>query len=105
MIASQSRAYPPDSSKANIPLIRALAVATNIDPPASPCGMCRQFMREFLQPDVKVYMYGKKGYVDGQSTDGRVNGAVVMTMAELLPMSFGPNDMERNDEKAKPSFE
>ena len=26
---------------------RAIAVATDISPPASPCGMCRQFIREF----------------------------------------------------------
>ena len=59
--------------------------------------MCRQFMREFLQPEVKVWMYGKKGFVEGWTGDegyGRVHGAVVMTMADLLPMSFGPNDLK-----------
>jgi len=29
--------------------IRAIAVATDISPPASPCGMCRQFIREFCE--------------------------------------------------------
>lgn len=29
--------------------IRALAVATDISPPASPCGMCRQYIREFCE--------------------------------------------------------
>jgi len=29
--------------------IRALAVSTDISPPASPCGMCRQFIREFCE--------------------------------------------------------
>lgn len=28
---------------------RAIAVATDITPPASPCGMCRQFIREFCE--------------------------------------------------------
>lgn len=28
---------------------RAIAVATDISPPASPCGMCRQFLREFCE--------------------------------------------------------
>ena len=32
-----------------------------------------------------------------------MNGAVVMTMAELLPMSFGPNDLARNPEKVSQS--
>ena len=29
--------------------IRAIAVSTDISPPASPCGMCRQFIREFCE--------------------------------------------------------
>lgn len=29
--------------------IRGIAVATDISPPASPCGMCRQFIREFCE--------------------------------------------------------
>jgi cytidine deaminase len=29
--------------------VRAIAVATDISPPASPCGMCRQFVREFCE--------------------------------------------------------
>lgn len=68
-----------------MPHIRALAVSTDIDPPASPCGMCRQFIREFCEDEMKIYMYGKKGEA---KTD-----ATVMTIGELLPMSFGPNDM------------
>ncbi|RMZ83486.1 hypothetical protein DV737_g1557, partial [Chaetothyriales sp. CBS 132003] len=108
IIASVTRPFPPDPSHANIPIIRAVAVATNIDPPASPCGMCRQFMREFLDKDVKIWMYGKYGYVDDEAdaqaevkANGgkRVNGAVVLTMDELLPMSFGPNDMQKNEQK------
>jgi cytidine deaminase len=37
---------------------RALAVATDISPPASPCGMCRQFIVEFCEPGMPVFMYG-----------------------------------------------
>ena len=33
--------------------IRALAVATDISPPASPCGMCRQYIREFCEVSEK----------------------------------------------------
>ncbi|KAJ5280620.1 hypothetical protein N7478_005992 [Penicillium angulare] len=40
---------------------KALAVATDIRPAASPCGMCRQFIREFTGPSFPVYMYDVDG--------------------------------------------
>lgn len=46
----------------------------------SPCGVCRQVMREFCGPDFEVIM-----------TDGRDIKA--MTLDELLPMAFGPDDL------------
>ncbi|KAK0286126.1 hypothetical protein LTR35_004560 [Friedmanniomyces endolithicus] len=61
--------------------IRAVAVATDISPPASPCGMCRQFLREFCELDMPIFMFDK----DGKST--------VMTLEQLLPMSFGPESL------------
>ncbi|KAL3470076.1 cytidine deaminase-like protein [Aspergillus californicus] len=61
---------------------RAIAVATDITPPASPCGMCRQFMNEFTSPSFPVYMYDKN------------MNLTVITMGELLPSSFGPDDFE-----------
>ena len=39
-----------------MPKILAVAVATDISPPASPCGMCRQFIREFAEPDVSLLL-------------------------------------------------
>ncbi|KAJ9285448.1 hypothetical protein DTO021C3_6972 [Paecilomyces variotii] len=68
---------------------KAIAVATDIKPGASPCGMCRQFMREFTTPSFPVYMY-----------DGDGNHTVV-TMGELLPGSFGPNDLLSRSESEK----
>ncbi|KAJ5112069.1 Cytidine deaminase [Penicillium argentinense] len=62
---------------------KAIAVATDIRPGASPCGMCRQFMREFTTPSFPVYMYD----ADGNYT--------VKTMGELLPDSFGPADLPK----------
>lgn len=62
---------------------KAIAVATDIKPPASPCGMCRQFMREFTTPSFPIYMYDK----DGNYT--------VKTMSELLPESFGPDHLPK----------
>ena len=46
----------------------------------APCGVCRQVMREFGKPEeIKVIM--------GKSTENFKE----MTLAELLPMSFGPD--------------
>ncbi|KAJ5533677.1 hypothetical protein N7513_000070 [Penicillium frequentans] len=60
---------------------KALAVATDVKPAGSPCGMCRQFIREFTNPSFPVYMYDKDG------------GYKIMTMDELLPDSFGPEHL------------
>ncbi|KAI0401802.1 cytidine deaminase-like protein [Xylaria palmicola] len=58
--------------------IKAVAVATDITPPASPCGMCRQFIREFCDLTAPVIMFDKD------------DNYVVMRLEELLPVSFGP---------------
>lgn len=47
-----------------------------------PCGVCRQFMREFCGDDFKIVLY--EGTADG--ADG---GTEVHTLKELLPFSFG----------------
>jgi len=57
---------------------KAVAVATDISPPASPCGMCRQFIREFCELQIPIFMFDKDG------------GFVVMRLEQLLPLSFGP---------------
>jgi cytidine deaminase len=42
---------------------KAVAVATDIAPPASPCGMCRQCIREFCELSVPIIMFdGSDGY-------------------------------------------
>lgn len=91
----------------DLPKIRALAVSTDIWPPASPCGMCRQMIREFCEAETPIYMYGRdkaQGQVYGDSImadkELEICGKpVVMTIGELLPMSFGPNDMEKREVK------
>ncbi|KAH6670696.1 cytidine deaminase-like protein [Halenospora varia] len=57
---------------------KAVAVATDISPPASPCGMCRQFIREFCELQTPIFMFDKDG------------AFVVMKLEQLLPLSFGP---------------
>ncbi|KAI0191778.1 cytidine deaminase-like protein [Xylaria flabelliformis] len=58
--------------------IKAVAVATDVSPPASPCGMCRQFIREFCDLNTPIIMFDKD------------DNYVVMSLEELLPVSFGP---------------
>ena len=53
---------------------------------APPCGICRQVMREFCDPDTFEIILGT-GPEDYQ----------VYTLSQLLPMSFGPDNL-RNQE-------
>ena len=58
----------------------AIAVATTNAGP--PCGVCRQVMREFA-PNLTVIM----GDIEGNFQ--------VMTLPDLLPHSFGPENLPR----------
>ncbi|KAK3695081.1 cytidine deaminase-like protein [Podospora appendiculata] len=60
---------------------KAVAVATDVAPPASPCGMCRQCIREFCALDTPVLMFDKDGMY------------AVMRLETLLPLSFGPESL------------
>lgn len=52
----------------------------------TPCGACRQRLREFAMPDTPVYICD-------------INGIrKTMTMAELLPESFGPQNLEKKND-------
>lgn len=49
--------------------------------PASPCGVCRQVLREFCKDDMPVvFADAKRNYIES-------------TLGELLPHSFGPEDL------------
>ena len=54
--------------------------------PVTPCGGCRQKLREFAGPEVEVHMVDE-------------HGALLLTrsMAALLPDSFGPNHLGRHE--------
>jgi len=54
-------------------------VITDGDEPGTPCGGCRQRLREFAGPDVMVH-----------SISATTGVAQSLTVAELLPASFGP---------------
>jgi cytidine deaminase len=57
---------------------KALGVATNTTPgsPGSPCGMCRQFIREFCEPGMPIFMHDKEG------------GYVVKTVEEVCSFAL-----------------
>lgn len=59
-------------------VIVEVVVVTGGDAPGTPCGGCRQRLREFAGPDVVIH----SSTVDGVTLRS--------TMAELLPDSFGP---------------
>lgn len=52
--------------------------------PVTPCGGCRQRIREFADLDVTVISHG----VEGEP--------LVMTLGQLLPHSFGPDHLGRS---------
>ena len=57
-----------------------IAVASESDDPASPCGSCRQVMSEFA-PDLKVTSYAKNGK------------QVTWSLGDLLPEAFSSNNL------------
>ena len=64
--------------------IRAICVVSDSDPPASPCGMCRQTLLEFAADPAatKVIAYGKGGV------------RAEWTIAELIPYGFTGKQLE-----------
>lgn len=58
--------------------IERIYVVGNGAAPVTPCGGCRQRIREFADPDVEVISHG----LDGQP--------LVCTLDYLLPHNFGP---------------
>jgi cytidine deaminase len=58
---------------------RRAVVVSDADPPAAPCGACRQVLSEFGR-DLRVEGVGP-------------SGSVSWTMAELLPSAFGPEQL------------
>lgn len=61
--------------------IREIAVIGRGDLPCTPCGGCRQRIREFAAPDTKVHVCGPEGL------------RRTFTRDELLPASFGPENL------------
>jgi cytidine deaminase len=64
---------------AGVRRFRRAVVVSDADPPAAPCGACRQVLSEF-GPDLRV---------DAVSAAG----SVTWTIAELLPAAFGKEQL------------
>ena len=63
--------------------IAEMAVIGTGDLLCTPCGGCRQKIREFAKGNVKIHMCGQ---------DGKVKQT--FTLDELLPASFGPENLD-----------
>ena len=61
------------------PVIAEVVTITSGASPGTPCGGCRQKIREFAGPDTVIH---------AATVDGSV---LTMTTEELLPASFGPD--------------
>lgn len=61
--------------------IKAVAVTSDVKDLVSPCGICRQFIREFAALNTPIYMYNCEGELTKR------------TLEELLPLSFGPSNL------------
>ncbi|PIL28385.1 hypothetical protein GSI_09536 [Ganoderma sinense ZZ0214-1] len=72
----------------------ALAVVTDVASPLSPCGMCRQVIREFCKQQMPILLVPCD--YETRLANGEPDGGVKETsIAALLPDSFGPEDLER----------
>jgi cytidine deaminase len=58
-----------------------VAVMSQGEPLVTPCGGCRQRLREFAAPDTPVHLCNPNGI------------RRTVTLAELLPLAFGPEQL------------
>jgi cytidine deaminase len=58
-------------------------IVTEGPEPCAPCGRCRQQLAEFARPDTRIHLCGPEGV------------RVTTTLADLLPMPFGPGALGR----------
>lgn len=63
--------------------IRELVVVGPTDAPCTPCGGCRQRIREFATADTLIYSCNNERVL------------LTMTIEELLPESFGPDNLNK----------
>lgn len=62
--------------------IKLIVITGNTEEPISPCGMCRQFIREFSNEKTLIVLASSK-----------TDDIIKMSVKELLPYSFGPEHL------------
>jgi cytidine deaminase len=65
-------------------------VGPHADSLLTPCGSCRQKLREFGDDDMHILSLDYKGHL-----------VRIMTLGELLPLSFGPENLKTKSVKTK----
>lgn len=70
--------------------VKSILIVASWDGLATPCGRCRQLIREFATLDTPIYMCDKYGVL--QET---------MTMEQLLPKSFDPDHLKKYNHNKK----
>ncbi len=63
--------------------VTEVAVAAAGENLVTPCGGCRQRLREFAADDTQIHICGPEGLHR------------TVTLGELLPLSFGPDNLQR----------
>jgi cytidine deaminase len=63
--------------------LESVAVCTNVSPPSSPCGACRQVLMEFAQDPAKVTVIAVNPAGERRE----------WTLAELLPAAFSGKEL------------
>lgn len=61
----------------------SITITVDADQPSSPCGACRQFLKELCDDDMPVYMTNHKGEM------------IESTVGELLPLGFSGKDLTK----------
>lgn len=59
-----------------------IAIASETEEPAAPCGICRQVMSEFAT-NAKIFLVGKRGKV------------IETTFKKIMPMAFTGRDLKK----------
>lgn len=78
----------PPGTKPFVNVTAVALVATRDDQDAIPCGICLQWLREFGNNNMVIY--GVK-----LNTGGIIWQVQQFTLGELLPFSFGPNNLKK----------
>ncbi len=87
----ENAAYPSGICAERVAIFKAveaghrkiIALAVSTANGGSPCGACRQVMREFLDDDTPIFILNDVGELVEE-----------MKFSDLLPRSFGPEDLQ-----------